>query len=338
MLEVAAIMCLKLIVLFLIVVICKEIDGLRLKQVLILGRHNIRTPMGKEMAEYTRKKWPKFYEKTGLLTRKGVKLEGYMGEYFSKWFKSENIVTEKCPDKDSVYIYVNSLSRTIETAKAFVKYAFKGCEVPIHYLKNSNDSEKMDPNFSPIVRNNTSRFKKYMLKTIKHKMYNNSALKAGLSALNKILNINRSEMCKTKSICDLNDNSKNKISFHFGQELWLNGPFHVAITVVDFFTMSYYNGMPMKDVAWGLVRTSKEWETITEVARQDHDIRYRTLAQDYGAPLIKLLKLTFINYKNMPTIISIVGHDFNQISIFYGLSFRPIRLPHQLRIFLLEGK
>ncbi|KAF9797709.1 hypothetical protein SFRURICE_017904 [Spodoptera frugiperda] len=306
------------IVLFYNVLDAKE---LKLKQVLIFSRHNVRYPVADGLERYTRKPWPRLSGPKGTLTPKGARLEGYMGEYFSKWFKSNNFLNEECPDDDQVYVYTNTASRTKATARAFLESAFKDCSVPIHH-KNIDGP---DPLFAPVTE------------VIKRKVLNNKKLKEVYLELNDILDIEESDVCKEDGICDLTE-PKNSIYYEVGKEVWVYGPPFIANSVMDFFVMTYYDGVPIKDIAWGKIRSQEKWKILTELPRQDHDIRYTTLAEDIGAPLMSYLRETFQDFDEKPKLTLIVGHDYNMNTIVTNMGFEQKDLPNQFEKFPIGGK
>uniref|UniRef100_A0A2H1WLS5 SFRICE_008063 n=1 Tax=Spodoptera frugiperda TaxID=7108 RepID=A0A2H1WLS5_SPOFR len=321
----------------LIALFCNILDAneLQLKQVLIFSRHNVRYPVADEedLERYTPKRWPPLSGLKGALTPNGARLEGYIGEYFAQWFNDNEFLNVGCPDDDEVYAYTNTASRTKATARAFLRSAFKDC--PLHIYHRKMDGP--DPLFAPVIHNTTQAFKDNVIEEIKRKMLNNQKLKEVYLELNDILDIEESDICKEDDICDLTE-PKNTIYLKPGKELWVRGPLLISDSVIDFFVMSYYDGVPIKDIAWGYMRNKEKWKVITELGRQDHDIRYATVAEDIGAPLMDYLRQTFFNYDNMPKLILLVGHDYNLNTIVTNMGFEPIDLPNQFEKFPIGGK
>ncbi|XP_022818670.1 uncharacterized protein LOC111351134 [Spodoptera litura] len=317
------------------VLFCNNLDAneLKLKQVLIFSRHNVRYPVADDLERYTQKPWPTLSGAKGALTPRGARLEGYMGEYFAEWFNDNEFLNVGCPDDDEVYVYTNTLSRTKATARAFLESAFKDCPVRMYHKKNNGS----DPLFAPVIHNTTQAYKDKVIGEIKRKMLNNQKLKEVYLELNDILDIEESDVCKEDGICDLTE-PKNSIFYKVGKELWVNGPLMIADSVVDFFVMSYYDGVPVKDIAWGYMRNKEKWKVVTELVCQDHDIRYSTAAEDIGAPLMNYLREIFNNYDDMPKLTLIVGHDYNLNTITTNMGFEPVDLPKQFEKHPIGGK
>lgn len=312
-----------------------DANELKLKQVLIFSRHNVRYPVAvaDNLQRYTQKPWPTLSGRKGALTPKGARLEGYMGEYFAQWFNDNKFLNAGCPDDDEVYVYTNTASRTKATARAFLDSAFKNCSVPVHH----KNIDGRDPLFAPLVHNSTQAYRDMVIEEIKRKMSNNEKLKKVLLELNDILDVEESDVCKEDGICDLTE-PKNSITYEVGKKVWVHGPLMIANYVMDFFVMTYYDGLPIKDIAWGKIRSKEKWEVMTEFGRQDHDIKYRIVAEDIGAPLMNYLRETFHNYDNKPKLILLVGHDYNLNSITTNMGFEPVDLSKQFEKFPIGGK
>lgn len=98
-------------------------DGLDLQQVIILSRHNIRSPLsgkGSVLDTLTPYTWFNWSSSPSSLSLRGGTLETEMGQYFRKWLEKEELFPEDYrPEADEVRIYANSKQRTIATANFF---------------------------------------------------------------------------------------------------------------------------------------------------------------------------------------------------------------------------
>ena len=97
-------------------------DGFDLQQVVILSRHNIRSPLsgkGSVLDTLTPYTWFNWSSSPSSLSLRGGTLEE-MGQYFRKWLEKEELFPEDYrPEADEVRIYANSKQRTIATANFF---------------------------------------------------------------------------------------------------------------------------------------------------------------------------------------------------------------------------
>ena len=98
-------------------------EGYTLEQVVVLSRHNIRSPMsgsGSVLTEITPHEWISWTSNPSELSLRGGALETMMGQYFRRWAEKERLFPENYqPDDSSVRIYANAKQRTIATAQFF---------------------------------------------------------------------------------------------------------------------------------------------------------------------------------------------------------------------------
>ncbi|XP_026734794.1 uncharacterized protein LOC113498848 [Trichoplusia ni] len=327
-------MAVKLIVFLCVIVISKGVDigSLKLDQVLILSRHNVRTPLTDSLEKYTPKPWPKWNESAGILTQKGALLEGIMGKYISEWLDNEDLI-EGCPEQKEVLIYANTKSRTIATAQAFVDSAFQNCNVTVRHLE---DLTVFDPVFLPIVHNNSEIFSNQIGEEMRAKIKDLN-LTESYSELAKILKIEEADICKSLYLCDLNI-AQTEVVLEVGEEPNVSGPLFIGNAIVDAFIMSYYEGMPLEDVAWGQIQTPEQWELLAKISKENQNVRFNlTLgSKDIAGPLIKYMYNIFED--KSPKFTMLVGHDSNLNSVIRALEFKPFKLSEQFEPYPIGGK
>lgn len=320
-----------LIFLLFILLLCSEIQSLQLKKVLILSRHNLRTPLTSSLSRMTPKIWPKWNAEVGHLTEKGALLEKYMGEYFSAWLNKEELLPKTCPKENTVHIYANTRQRTKETAKAFAKAAFPNCNVPVLF-KNITE---MDPIFNPIVRNTTEAFRRLAKQEMQNKLANINLTDVYI-ALNDITDLKNSEICKEDAYCDLSKD-KDVIFFDVGTEPNVSGPFFISNVMVDAFLMSFYEGLPLSDIGWGEIQNENHWKLLTKVVKENQNVRFNltTAASDLARPLLKYINESIEkDYK----LTVLVGHDSNLSPLLTCMRFESFVLPEQFELTPIGGK
>lgn len=143
-------------------------EGYQLEQVLIFSRHGIRAPLvgyGDILAESTPHQWPVWKTEGGLLTPKGAEVETLFGKYMRDWLAQTGILPAGgCPTDGAVFVYANSLPRTIDTAKSFVSGAFPECSLKVNHQAKIGT---MDPTFNPIITAKvTDEFKQKAIESI----------------------------------------------------------------------------------------------------------------------------------------------------------------------------
>ena len=95
----------------------------QLKEVVVMSRHNIRSPLTSGGAVYKRVtpyEWFNWSSPSSQLSLRGGVLETEMGQFFRKWLVGEGLLPENYrPEGDEVLFYANSRQRTFATAKYF---------------------------------------------------------------------------------------------------------------------------------------------------------------------------------------------------------------------------
>ena len=319
----------KMLYIFLLLNFLVVISGYKLEQVVVLSRHNIRTPLTKNLERFSSNPWPEWKE-AGVLTDKGAKLEEDLGEYISRWLKKEKLLSEDCQN-DSIFVYSNTRQRTRESAKAFVKGAFPMCDVTVYTI----NSDKMDPVFNPIIRNDSIILKDIVIKEIEAAL-DELELKESYDLLDKILDLKNSPACKNDGICSFD--VRDKIVYEIGEEPDLIGPLQQANTIVDSFLMSYYEGMPLEDVAWGKIKTDENWKLLTKITKENQNVRFNltTAAKEIAKPILGYMKNVF--EKASPKFTLLHGHDANLNSVLSAIGFKYYILPDQYETTPVGGK
>ena len=124
--------------------VCRAEDY-QLKQVVVLSRHNIRSPLsekGSLLGDITPHNWFEWTSKTAELSLRGAMLETTMGQYFRLWLENEGLFPENYIPRDgAVRFYANGLQRTQATAHYFSAGLLPVAVVPVerHVEYNSMD-------------------------------------------------------------------------------------------------------------------------------------------------------------------------------------------------------
>ncbi|EMX9177790.1 bifunctional glucose-1-phosphatase/inositol phosphatase [Citrobacter sedlakii] len=315
-------------------------EGYQLQQVLMMSRHNLRAPLannGSVLEQSTSNKWPEWDVPGGQLTTKGGVLEVYMGHYMREWLAAQGMVKSgECPASDAVYAYANSLQRTVATAQFFITGAFPGCDVPVHHQEKMGT---MDPTFNPVITDDDAAFSEKAIQAMQ-KERAGMHLDESYKLLEQITRYNTSPSCKEKQRCSLTD-EKDTFSATYHKEPGVSGPLKVGNSLVDAFTLQYYEGFPMDQVAWGEIKTDQQWKVLSKLKNGYQDSLFTSVdvARNVAAPLVNYIDKTLVTDRlNAPKITVLVGHDSNIASLLTALDFKPYQLHNQYERTPIGGK
>lgn len=303
---------------------------MQLQQVLMLSRHNLRAPLadnGSVLEQSTKKSWPQWDVPGGQLTTKGGVLEVYMGNYTRQWLAQQGLVKNgSCPDSNNVFVYANSLQRTVATAQFFVNGAFPGCDVAVTH---QDEMGSMDPIFNPVITDGSDAFNKKALAAMAA-ANEKLSLKPAFQRLEKIVDYKASPACNNKKQCDLSS-GQNTFSAENGKEPTVSGPLKVGNSLMDAFTLQYYEGFPLDQVAWGQIKTPEQWKELSAIKNGYQDALFTSpdVSREVAAPLVDYIRSQLVDQDkaNAPKITLMVGHDSNIASLLSALQVKPYELP-----------
>lgn len=315
-------------------------DGYQLEQVLLMSRHNLRAPLannGSVLEQSTAQSWPEWDVPGGQLTTKGGVLEVYMGHYMREWLAEQGLVKSgECPTSQSVYAYANSLQRTVATAQFFITGAFPGCDVPVHHQEKMGT---MDPTFNPVITNDSPEFQQAAVKAMEAQR-EHYKLEDSYKLLEQVTDFKDSPTCKEKQQCDLTA-AKDKFTANAKEEPGVSGPLKVGNSLVDAFTLQYYEGFPLDQVAWGQIKTDQQWRVLSQLKNGYQDTLFTSpeVARNVAAPLVKYIQKALAGGEAKgPKITLLVGHDSNIASLLTAMDFKDYQLPEQNERTPIGGK
>ena len=313
-------------------------EGYTLEKVTILSRHGIRAPLvgyGSALAEATPHTWTPWKTEGGHLTPRGGELETRLAHYMDEWFDAVGLIKkDSCPTTDQLLVYANSLPRTIDTGKNFVKGAFPDCDITVHNLEEVG---KMDNTFNPIVRSPVDdAFVAKAEKSIDDMLGEggfaklNERLAKNYQILETVLDYDHSATCEKEKQCDL-DKIKNSTG------------------AADSFILQYYEGYPANEVAWGKIETPEQWQAIVDLKNIYTDVLFTApvLAKEAASPLLAFIQNSFADHGYQHPLIKdaqkakvtlLVGHDSNVASLLALLQTAPYQLPEQYEKTPISGK
>ncbi|MCX8649226.1 histidine-type phosphatase [Gilliamella sp. B2776] len=300
----------------------------QLDKVIILSRHGIRTPLENTIAlleQSSPLKWPSWDHAYGYLTTRGGVLEAFFGHYLSQWLEQKNINIE--PQNPDIYVYANSLQRTVATAQFLVNGAFAGYDIPIHHKYTI---EKMDPIFDPSVQDDSTELKQAVLRDIEEADKTASIFKnlaPAYQMVSDILDYPHSQLY-ARYRCDFAD-IPYELYFKKNEEPELHGPLAIGICAVDAFLLQYYSAFPKDQIAWGKITRLEQWQQILQIRNHYIDLVFhcKTIAQHISKLLIN--KIDDLLHHQSHKVNLLVGHDSTIAALLGALDFAPYQLPNQ---------
>ena len=166
-----------------------------LDQLVVLSRHNIRSPLVSKNSVLTRLTNPDYHwfpwEGTpSHLTPKGERLESKMGDFFNQWLSKKGFVTSYTSDHNTFRFYANAKQRCQVTARQFADAALPGknprVEMNVQY-------DTMDPVFNPQITKISDRFIGQARKEIRELFGEdlNKGVADGYALLERVIDITR---------------------------------------------------------------------------------------------------------------------------------------------------
>lgn len=308
----------------------------KLKEVVILSRHNIRSPLstnGSTLSKMTPHKWTSWSSAASELTLRGGVLETEMGQFFRKWTINEGLFKDNhVPTVDEVNVYANSMQRCIATAQYF-----SGGFMPVAGLKVNHRyvPSKMDPIFFPRLTKSTEAFRAEAMRQInlmggKEGLVGiNKGLKESYDIIAKVLDMKQSEYYKKGEVKDFTYND-TQITLNLNQEPGMKGSLKNANSASDAFILQYYEEPDAMKAGFGHKLSLDEWTKIAKVKDVYGDVLFTApiVAVNVAHPLLQYMydELNADNRK----FTFLCGHDSNIASVDAALGVEEYSLPNSI--------
>ena len=308
----------------------------KLKEVVILSRHNIRSPLstnGSALSKMTPHEWTNWSSAASELTLRGGVLETEMGQFFRKWTIETGLFKDNyVPTIDEVNVYANSMQRCIATAQYF-----SGGFMPVANLRVNHRyvPSKMDPIFFPRLTKSTEAFRTEAMKQInamggKEGLVGiNKSLKESYDLIAKVLDMKQSEYYKKGEIKDFVNND-TQITLELKQEPGMKGSLKNANSASDAFILQYYEEPDGMKAAFGHKLTTEDWTKIAKVKDVYGDVLFTApiVAVNVAHPLLQYM-YDELNDKDRKFTF-LCGHDSNIASVDAALGVEEYSLPNSI--------
>ncbi len=318
-------------------------ESYELERMVILSRHNIRSPLsqpGSVLDKVTPHDWFDWTSNSGELSMRGGVEETIMGQFFRKYLDMTGLIEENSiPEPGEIRFYANSMQRTIATARFFASGFSPLADIDVEYTQEIG---KMDPVFNPQITKISDTFVEKALSEIAA-MGGEAGLQGipgGLAEnyqiLEKTLDFSDSEYAKENGIEHFPMNDL-EVFLEENKEPYMTGSLKTTCSAADALVLQYYEEADEKEAAFGHELSQSDWTKIADIT----DTYQKTLftapsvAINVAHPMLQELKkeMTVEGRK----FSFLCGHDSNIASVLSALGVMPYKVPGTISQFTPIG-
>ena len=287
-----------------------------LKEVVVMSRHNIRSPLTSGGAAYMRVtpyEWFKWSSPSSQLSLRGGVLETEMGQFFRKWIVSTGLLPDNYrPQDDDVLFYANSRQRTFATAKYFSAGFLPYANVEIQH---KYDEDVMDPVFKPQFTKMNDECRQQIIAEM-NAMHGGpkawmQSVQPTLSLMEQVLDMAHSPAAQNDTTHFWYDDIQFKLEK--GDEPRMTGGYTLANSVADALVLQCYESEDM--AAFGHELSEEQWRAICRVKEVYDALLFTThsAAVNLAYPLVSRIREELANGSRKFTFLC--GHDSNLATI-----------------------
>ena len=307
-----------------------------LKQVVVLSRHNIRSPLsGRQSAlqRITPHEWYHWSSAPSELSLRGGALETMMGQYFRKWLVSEGMMQEnEIPAEGTMRFYANSKQRTIATAQYFSSGMLPVANV---HVEHHCEMDKMDPVFHPQITDDNEDFKTLAQQQIaamggeKGMIGIGERMAENYKVLERVLDMDQSQACLGGDTCHFRTDDAH-VYLIKNREPGMGGSLRLACQAADALVLQYYEEPDAVKAAFGDTLSWEDWESISAIKDWYGDVLFTApvVARQVARPLLRTMLEELQNEGRRFTFLC--GHDSNIGSVLAALNAEDYSLPNTI--------
>jgi len=256
----------------------QTVDDTQLKQVIIFGRHSVRSPLAPNsvLNTFAAQPFPDFGIPPGNLTANGAKLETILGGYYRLWLTQQGLLSgNDTADANFVYFRANTLERTQATAQAFAAGLLPATTIHVNVYQQGSD-----PLFDPVGAGVAQFDAARQVAAVEGRVGGNPQSLATAYApefdlaRSVLFDYQAGQTPAPATPPGKIDITSLPITVTAGSQVNLGG-LPLAETVAGSFLLEYAEGMPLGDVAWGQL-TADGVSQISRLSNLLIDLGYRT--------------------------------------------------------------
>ena len=301
-------------------------DRYALDEMVILSRHNIRSPLsgpGSVLSRITPHEWFAWSSSPGELSLRGGALEVEMGQFFREWLIGEGFFAKNAvPEEGSVRFYANSIQRTRATARAFAAGMFPMADLAV---EQHTPLGTMDPVFNPQITRLTDGFLAKAYAEIEAMGGPDEPLKEEYALLENVLDIKASPAARNDTTAFAAFPSA--VRFEMDKEPFMTGGLKMACSASDALTLQYYEEPDARKAGFGHKLSLQEWAAVSSVKDWYQDMLFAvpSVAVNVAHPMLQEL-LSELR-KPWRKFAFLCGHDSNIGSVLAALGAEPYHAP-----------
>lgn len=298
-----------------------------LQQMVVLSRHNIRSPLVGKGSVLTRLtnasySWFPWEGAPSTLTLKGERLETLMGGFFREWLGRKGMLDDYAADPQSFRFYANGKQRCQLTARRFADALLPGASPRVEL---NVQFDAMDPVFAPQITKLSDAFVKKAQQEIRDRFGDlDRSASAGYAMLEKVIDITHSPAYPdTTSFSQF----PSSVSFKLNAEPAMSGGLKMACSVSDALSLQYYEEADLQKAGFGHALSFDDWVTAASVKDLYGDALFTapSVAVNVAHPLLQEILGEVQNRRRVFTLLC--GHDSNIASVLASLGAVPVDLP-----------
>lgn len=315
-------------------------DKYKLKEAVVLSRHNIRSPLSdskSDLGRMTPHEWTKWSAGKSELTSRGGALETMMGQYFRKWAVDAGMFPENyTPTADDLNVIANSMQRCIATAQYFSSGFMPVGGVRVNHRYTPS---KMDPLFNPQLTKVSPEFVATAMEQInamggkKGIVGINEAIAPNYEFIQEVMDTKDSPMAKSNDpkLKDFTNYNTEIVLEKFKEPSMKAGSALKDLNAAsDAFILQYYEEPDSVKAAFGKKLTRDQWSQLAHIKDVYQDVLFTApiVAVNVANPLIQYMYDELLSPDRKFTFL--VGHDSNLSSVTTALGVEEYELPNAI--------
>lgn len=303
-------------------------EGYQLEQVVVLSRHNIRSPLSggdSLLATMTPHEWFDWSSKPSELSLRGGTLETEVGQYFRQWLEAEGLFPDNYhPEDGAVRIYANSKQRTLATAEYFVSGLLPTANTPI---ESHMEFDQMDPVFTPQLTFVSPEYNADAEAQIWELFADDvKNLEDNYALLADVIDVEESEAWKDGSFTGFKTDD-SEIVLELNKEPAVKGSLKTGCSVSDALVLQYYEEPDPVKAAFGHELTYEQWQDISAIKDVYTDVLFSAplIATNVAHPLLQEIESELKTDGRKFSFLC--GHDSNVASVLAAMGAEDYELP-----------